>query len=288
MLPLAGVAKELYSTRDLSERETRQMYQRMLLEGCQHADEVWHQLPGTPEKGYWGGGKSGEDGTRANAGMVLASAAQLKYSDSLTAAERRELLRKALASVRFATATHIGGAGKCTDGKQWGNNWQSAFWTSTATFGAWLIWDDMDARLQQDVKRVVIFEADRFLKIKPPTQAYNDTKAEENGWDVTCIALAPAMFPDHPHAAAWREKAIEYLVNTLSAPQDKDDATVVGGASRERLVCRRQPSSRFHPGESRHLSSLVRRVQFLLSDGNNHVLHILAATGASGSGPSPG
>jgi len=43
LLPLAGFAKELYSTRDLSEREIVQMYQRVLLEGCQHADPFWHE-----------------------------------------------------------------------------------------------------------------------------------------------------------------------------------------------------------------------------------------------------
>ncbi len=229
LLPLAAFARELYPVRDLSEREILRMYQGMLLDGCQHANEVWHERPGKPDSGYWGGGTSGEDGTRANSGMVLASAALLKYSDSLAAAERRELLRKALASLRYGTATHVTSSEKCTDGKQWGNSWQSAYWTANFAFGAWLIWDDLDSRLQQDFKRVLVFEADRFLTIKPPTQVYNDTKAEENGWDVTCIALAPVMFPDHPHTTAWREKAIEYLVNTLSAPQDKDDTTDVEG-----------------------------------------------------------
>ena len=37
------------------------------------------------------------------------------------------------------------------------------------------------------------------------------------------------MFPSNPHAAAWKEKAIEYMMNTLSAPQDEQDATLVDG-----------------------------------------------------------
>ncbi len=229
LIPFATFARDLYSIHDLSEKETVRMYQSMLLEGCQHGDEFWHDWPGKPDAGYWGVGKSIEEGHRPNSGMVLASAAVLKYSDALTVAERRELLRKALASLRFVTATHVTGSEKCVDGKQWGNGWQSAFWTCTYAFGAWLIWDDLDPALQQNVKRVVVFEAERFLKEKPPTQCYNDTKAEENGWNVTCIVLASAMFPDQPHAPAWREKATEYLVNTLSAPQDKDDTTMVDG-----------------------------------------------------------
>jgi hypothetical protein len=37
------------------------------------------------------------------------------------------------------------------------------------------------------------------------------------------------MFPNHPHAQAWSRKAIEYMINTLSAPQDRQDSTVVDG-----------------------------------------------------------
>jgi len=110
LLPLAGLAKELYSTRDLSEKEIVQMYQRVLLEGCQHADQFWHAWPGAPGAGYWGNGKSVEEGNRANSGMLVASAALLKYSRSLPAAERRELLRKTLASLLrliFETETSL-------------------------------------------------------------------------------------------------------------------------------------------------------------------------------------
>jgi hypothetical protein len=43
LLPLAGFAKEPYSTRALSEKEIVQMYQRVLLEGCQHAHQFWQE-----------------------------------------------------------------------------------------------------------------------------------------------------------------------------------------------------------------------------------------------------
>src|SRR5579872_1967508 len=101
LLPFTAFASELYPVRNLSEKEIVQMYQHVLLDACQHADEVWHERPAIPGAGYWGGGGSGEDGTRANGGMVLASGALLKYSNSLTPAERQELMRKALASLRY-------------------------------------------------------------------------------------------------------------------------------------------------------------------------------------------
>jgi hypothetical protein len=102
-------------------------------------------------------------------------------------------------------------------------------WTADLSFGAWLIWDDLDPGLRKDLERVAAYEADRFLAGKPPAGSFNDTKAEENGWDLTGIALASVMFPHNPHAAAWHEKAIEYMMNTLSAPQDEQDNSIIDG-----------------------------------------------------------
>jgi hypothetical protein len=33
-------------------------------------------------------------------------------------------------------------------------------WTGTLAFGAWLIWDKLDASLQRDIQRVVAWEDD--------------------------------------------------------------------------------------------------------------------------------
>jgi hypothetical protein len=83
--------------------------------------------------------------------------------------------------------------------------------------------------LHHGVERVVESEADRFLALRPPTQRWLDTKAEENGWNMICLSAAANMFPSHPHAATWREKAIEYMMNTLSVPSDLKDKTLVDG-----------------------------------------------------------
>jgi hypothetical protein len=75
----------------------------------------------------------------------------------------------------------------------------------------------LDPELQQGVERVVASEADRFLAVRPPSQRWIDTKAEENGWNLICLSAAANMFPAHPHAAAWSDKALEYMMNTLSS-----------------------------------------------------------------------
>ncbi len=223
--------QELYKIRSVSEAELLKTYTTLLRDGCKHADGVWKEWSVDPKGGLWGTGRSDQmnEGIRAIAGMVLASGTLLKYENNLPPAERTELLRKATAAIHYAVSTHVTGTQKCTDGKPWGGSWQSAMWTGTLAFGSWMIWDELDPLMQKDIERVVASETDRFLNVKPPGGSWSDTKAEENGWNMTCISLAANMFPHHPHATVWDQKAKEYMMNTLSAPQDAMDKTLVDG-----------------------------------------------------------
>ena len=230
MVPLCARAADVYHIRPLSERQMLRIYTSVMRDACRHSNGEWHEMPSDPGAGYWGDGISeGNEGIRAISITVLTCAALLKYSDALTSAERRDYLAKSTAAIRFAVWAHVTGTGKCTDGKQWGGSWQSGMWTGTLAFGAWLIWDDLASELREGVERVVTSEADRFLAGHPPSGRWGDTKAEENAWDSLSISAAANMFPSHPHAAAWREKAIEYMMNTLSVPRDLKDKSLVDG-----------------------------------------------------------
>jgi len=231
LAPLCAQSEDVYHIHTLSERELLKTYISIMHDACHHADQFWTNWTVETNAGMWGTGRSDNmnEGIRAISGMVLTCGSLLKYSDALDATERNEYRRKTIAALRYSVATHVTGSQKCTDGKPWGNSWQSAMWTCDLAFGAWLIWDDLDTGLRHDLERVVAYEADRFLDGKPPAGTFNDTKAEENGWNLVCISIAANMFPDHPHAAAWNHKAIEYMMNTLSAPQDADDKTLVDG-----------------------------------------------------------
>jgi hypothetical protein len=230
LLPACVSAKDIYHIHPMSDSELMTTYESVLRDACRYADKDWHVASFDPSAGYWGDGvNEGNEGIRAIGSMVLACGSLLKYSHTLTHAERREYLSKTTSAIRYAVATHLTGTQKCTNGKQWGKNWQSGMWIGTMAFGVWLIWDDLDPGLRKDFERVVSFEADRFIDKKPPTGRWFDTKAEENGWDLTCIAIAPNMFPSNPHASAWNTKAIEYMMNTLSVPRDVKDKTLVDG-----------------------------------------------------------
>jgi hypothetical protein len=245
LLPLRAHSEDLYPIRRLSPAALNQTYTTLLLDACGHADSVWHDSATDPRAGYWGTGRSDQmnEGIRAISGMVLASAALLKYSDNLSPPDRQARLRQATRAIRYAVSSHRTGAQTCTDGKPWGGSWQSAMWTATLTFGAGLIWHDLDPDLRQGVERVVASEADRFLQTKPATGSSGDTKAEETGWNMTCLAVAANFLPAHPHAAAWHEKAIEYMANTLSVPQDAQETRLLDG----RPVRDRFAGANLHP-----------------------------------------
>jgi hypothetical protein len=179
---------------------------------------------------------AGNEGIRTIGGMVLACATVLKYDDSLSNAQRQAFLGKATAALRYLVATHVTGKQKCMDGKPWGatpkfgaESWQSGMWTGTIAFGAWLIWDKLDPQLQDDLQRVVASEDDILAARKPPNNLWGDTKAEENGWEVPILVLGELMFPKNPHAAAWHEAAIKYMMNTLCTEADTHDAELIDG-----------------------------------------------------------
>jgi hypothetical protein len=221
----------------LSERDVLQTYTAMLLDACRDADREWKTSAFDPNAGYWGDGVSaGNQGIRTISCMVLAGGTLLKYDDSLAVEQRRALLAKSLAALRYAVATHVTGAQKCTDGKSWGaterfgpESWQSGMWTGTFAFGAWLIWDQVEPALRERLEQVIAWEADILSKRPPPDNLWLDTKAEENAWEVPCLVLAEVMFPAHAHAAAWHEAALKYMMNTLCTDADAHDDRVVDG-----------------------------------------------------------
>lgn len=248
ILSVSALAGDIYRIRPLSEEEVVSTYAAMMLDACRWADKEWHEWPADPRGGYWGNGLSdGNEGIRAISHMVLTTGALLKYCDSVKGDIRKEMTRKATAAIRYAVSTHVTGTQKCVDGKSWGggahSGWQSAMWTADLAFGAWLMSSDLDSELQKGIERVLAHEADRFLTVKIPSGCWGDTKAEENGWDLTCIAIAANMLSSHPHAAAWRTKAIEYMMNTLSVAQDKRDKTIVDG----KPVCDWVCTENLHP-----------------------------------------
>ena len=131
--------------------------------------------------------------------------------------------------LNYMLRSHVTGDITCADGKPWGNHWQSSWWTAKMGIGAMVLWPHLTVSERRAVERVVAHEADRHLPRKAPGGAVSNTRSEENAWDTEALAVAIALMPTHEHAPAWRSKLVEFAINTLSAPQDRSDQTLLDG-----------------------------------------------------------
>ena len=115
----------------------------------------------------------------------------------------------------------------------WGGGWQTAYWAALTGTAGWLLWDRLPAHDRAYVARMVESEAERAYPVSTWKDAAGrelhpgDTKAEELAWNATVVALASAMLPDDPRAAAWRSKAAQLMAASYAGPDDGD--TVVNG-----------------------------------------------------------
>lgn len=184
-------------------------------------------VPGLSTCAYYGRRGHKEDDVRpiTYAALVNAFLAELGAPQRGTApsAERRIRMRQdATAALRYLVQGHKTGAGACLDGKQWGNQWQSAMWARSVGLAGWLLWPHLDEDLRIGVARLVEFEADRFLRSKPKGREFRDTGAEENAWNAQILSLACNMMPDHPRASQWASAAKVWMYNSLSVAADAE------------------------------------------------------------------
>ncbi|WP_264822483.1 hypothetical protein [Halocatena marina] len=108
---------------------------------------------------------------------------------------------------------------------------------------AWLIWDELTVETRESVEAMMAAEASEFVEKNPYSGLEYDTMAEENAWGTTSPALAANMFPDHEQSDAWREAALQHMMNSLSTAVDAKDDTVVDG----RAVSEWIESHNIHP-----------------------------------------
>ncbi|WP_232426709.1 hypothetical protein [Teredinibacter turnerae] len=201
-------------------------YLQIIAEFPRYANRGWRKatIAGVDHH-YFADGSSGENGIRTNANFVFTAAF---LADELG---NNDMFEKAAQAIAYLIQGHLTGTGHCVDGKQWGAHWQSAWWANKLVQGAKLIWARLTDEARAGVNKVLVFEADRHLERLVPSGTFLDTKAEENAWDAEILAAACSHLPEHPNAAQWRAKAIEFNFNTLSVAHDTRDESLVDGAA---------------------------------------------------------
>lgn len=214
-------------------------YMRFFVHYAPHAESIW-QTAG--RGGYWGDGLAGGNGgIRGTSNLTLAMAwLALAYDEGwlseseqagLAAAglDRDVCLRRVQASWRYLADCHLTGSGaSAVDRKRWGRSWQSSLWVGASGLAALLVWDELDPEVREDVRRVIVDEADAKIGVPPRDAEPGNTAAEENGWDTHAPAIALALFPDSPQAAAWLRAAQLLAVNTYSVAADRTSEARIG------------------------------------------------------------
>lgn len=183
--------------------------------------------------GYFGNGQSVEHGARTNADYALIYSFIYKKAQDQTLPNGitfETVKAHALAAIRYSYNTHT--ANKvmlCTNNLYWGNVWESAMWSTSTAYAAWLMWDDLTVADKAAIKKMITTEANYKLSTAIPTAVNSDTKAEENGWDTNILAIAAAMFPEEKNAEAWTYRCKQYAMNTYSVASDVQNKNVVDG-----------------------------------------------------------
>ena len=220
-------------------------YYRRLLRYVRYTDSRVHDWPYLEGCRYHKVDDHNEMAVRQNATVALGYATLLAgdYNARVAGVSREKIAEDLNALLRYITVTHKANYLPTGDGTAWGDQWQSAFWARIAGTAAWTAWADVDNDVRLMVAGMVCHEADRFNERLPDSGVMHDTKAEENAWNSEVIALAACMFPDHPNNALWQERAIVYMVNSLTRESDLTEERVVDG----RPVSERVTAVTIHP-----------------------------------------
>src|ERR1043165_3743420 len=122
---------------------------------------------------------SGEHAIRPNTAMIDGMAFLYRfgaYDEKITGISRADLLTKELLPMmRYCIVTHKTGDRVTSDGKAWGDAWQSAHWAQMLGNAAWWIWDDLPDDCRVGIRRLIAHEADRFVDAIPPHNLHGDT-----------------------------------------------------------------------------------------------------------------
>jgi putative cell wall-binding protein len=180
------------------------------------------------------GGKL-ENEIRPPAAMSLGLSTSLAfdvYDSSTTGVSKDDALertKKLVSSLAYRHRVNSSGG--------WGNQWQSAHWAYFAGFAGWLLWDELSTEDKEYLRKMVEYEANRFISYDVPywksesgeTRYSGDTKAEENSWNAQILQLATAMMPDHENWNVWMNKNVELMISSVSVPSDLQNTTIFNG-----------------------------------------------------------
>jgi hypothetical protein len=148
-------------------------------------------------------------------------------------------LNRALAALRFSLASHLTGDFHCTDGTQWGHTWISPLGIERMMYAVYLLEPHLNETDLEALRRVLTGEARWLLTDyeRYGIKGINAEMWEKNGknhpesnvWNGALLWRTAVMYPDHPQAEAFKERAHQFLINAVSVPADAENESVFAG-----------------------------------------------------------
>jgi hypothetical protein len=200
---------------------------------ARHMLGLLHPWKGDPTMMLVGESGSAEGCVRPSCGTVAGLAFLYRfgpYDSQVVGLSRAELLnRRIVPMFRYLTATHVTGPIPTSDGRNWGDHWQSAHWTDSLALAAWWVGADLPPDLAAAVRRVAVHEAERMGAINPPHQLKDDTKAEENAWNSEVFSSAVVLMPGDPRRQRWEELLGTWVFSSFLREADRTSPAMVDG-----------------------------------------------------------
>lgn len=210
------------------------------------SEPYWSPIPGRPDYGVYGTGYDGW-GVQTQQKYLSALAALATLGKDVEGVDTAWALDRALAALRFNLDSHKSGPWHCTDNAKWGHTWISPLGIERMMFGVHLLRPHFAERDHAALRTMLTSEADWLLTSyqRGPHKGITGTRwnheggndPESNIWNGALLWRTAALYPDHPHAADWEERAHRFLINGVSIETDAtDDRIVAGKPVRERHI----------------------------------------------------
>ena len=214
---------------------------RLLTSWMGSAEAFWYPIPGQDGLGCYGTGFGGW-GVQTNQKYLGAMAALSVLGERAPLIPRAlaGLAReRALAALRFSLRSHNTGDVSRPDGTQWGHTWISVLGVERMMYGVNLLMPYLTGGDRADLRRVLVSECDWLLEhyhrgsvegvAADPWNHTGKNAPESNIWNGAVLWRTACLYPDHPDAEAWRQRAHLFLMNGVSVPSDAKDEGIVAG-----------------------------------------------------------
>lgn len=198
---------------------------------AEFSETYWYEPADRPDLGCFGTGY-GNWGVQTNQKYLAAMGVLASGEAGEDGFSRERVRERFLRSLRFSTASHLTGGFHCTDGTKWGRHWISSLGIERMMHAVDLMEDALEEEDGEGLKRVIVEEAEHQTSVEVVAGLWGKegrNKPESNIWNGAICARAAMMYPEHPHAGDWMERAHLYLLNGISVASDAEDETVVEG-----------------------------------------------------------